>query len=101
MSRTIRKIFKGGWEPSDGKYLTEGGDAQVDNFRKNGRKMRPYSKERLPLKFRASKIDHVGGFSKGISNSDKLSTKNANRSLKKAFRQELKKEIQNELNEEI
>lgn len=99
MSRTKRKSLKGDW-PNASLFEEEVGDGQVDCFRPH-LKMKPYSKEKRPMKFRASKTDHVTGFYKGVSNSDKLITRNANRSIKKAFRQQLKQEIQNELNEEI
>ncbi len=59
--------------------------------------MRPWTKEVRPLKEQASKTDHVGGYSKGVSAYDKLITKNANRSKKKAYRQQLKKELKDEL----
>lgn len=96
MSRTKRKIFKGGWEPSDGKYLTEGGDAWVDHHRYGNRKMKPYSKEKSPIKYKASKSEWAPP-NKSITKNEKLSTKNANRSLKKGFRQQLKRELKEEL----
>lgn len=52
------------------------------------------------MKHRASKTDHVSGYSKGVSAYDKLITTNANRSLKKRIRQRHKKEIINQLTKE-
>lgn len=61
-----------------------------------GTKMRPYTKNPGDLKEKASKTDHVGGYSKGVSAYDKLIARNVNRSKKKAYRQQLKKELKDE-----
>lgn len=62
--------------------------------------MRPLLSEKHQgsQKFKAVKTDHVGGYSKGVSQYDKLTTKNANRSMKKSARQEAKRAIVEILN---
>lgn len=62
-----------------------------------GRKMMPYTKKPNTYIERAYKTDHVPGRYKGVSSYDKLITKNANRSHKKAYRQQLKRELENEI----
>lgn len=42
---------------------------------------------------KAEKTDHVGGYSKGVSNYDKLTTRNANRAMTKGARQESKRNL--------
>lgn len=54
--------------------------------------MKKYAK-RSAVKFRTEKMDGIPGTTKSISKYDKLTTKNANRSLKKSLRQKVKKEI--------
>lgn len=93
MSRTRRKLRKG-YKPQ---RIEEGGDAQIDNWLIS-RKMKPYTRPNL-YKLKATKTDHVPGFAKGVSKSDKLITRNANRSFKKGYRQELEKQLKKELNE--
>jgi hypothetical protein len=44
-------------------------------------------------KFKAVKTDHVNGYAKGVSQYDKLTTKNANRSKTKGARQQAKREL--------
>lgn len=96
MSRTKRKIRR--WKRnSDTTEIIEGGDAKVSHGWWGNRRMKPYAKTPAVHKERASKTCHVAGYSKGVSKYDKLITKNANRSRKKAYRQQLKKELQNEL----
>lgn len=54
--------------------------------------MRPLLRDRkqgVP-KLKAEKTDHVGGYSKGVSEYDKLITRNSNRAMKKGARQESK-----------
>lgn len=65
--------------------------------------MKPLLKDKQQRhpKWRAEKTDHVGGFSKGVSNYDKLTTRNANRTMTKGARQETKKEIREILNKII
>lgn len=41
-------------------------------------------------KLKAEKTDHVGGYSKGVSDYDKLTTRNANRAMTKSARQQNK-----------
>lgn len=96
MSRTKRRIRK--WD-NNTTIITEGGDAQVSRNWWGRRKMLPYAISPNVSKSRASKTDHVGGFSKGVSRYEKLITKNANRALKKAFRQKQKLEILKAINE--
>lgn len=98
MGKTKRKVFKGGWRPSDGKCMGKGGDTQVDHHRYGNRKMKPYAKDKSPMKHKASGSDcYQSGYMKRISKSEKLEAKNANRSLKKGFRQQLKRELRKEL----
>lgn len=61
--------------------------------------MKPYlkTKQQGAPKLKAVKTDYVPGTAKGVSKKDKLVTKNANRSRKKAARQEAKKQINEEL----
>lgn len=63
------------------------------------RKTKPYvtDKEIGSGKFKATKTDLVPGTSKGVSKYDKLITRNANRSKKKALRQSVKLLIKKEL----
>jgi hypothetical protein len=44
-------------------------------------------------KLKAEKSDHVGGYSKGVSQYDKLTTRNANRGMTKGVRQESKRNL--------
>jgi len=44
-------------------------------------------------KYKAVRTDHVSGYSKGVSDFDKLTSKNANRAVKKSARQQAKLEI--------
>lgn len=48
-------------------------------------------------KFKTVRFKGVNGLAKGISKYDKLTTRNANRSLTKGARQESKKNIQKDL----
>jgi hypothetical protein len=57
--------------------------------------MKPYSNNNY--KVYAEKTDHVSGYSKGVSKTDKLLTRNENRSFKKQERVKAKKEINDEL----
>jgi hypothetical protein len=57
--------------------------------------MKPYSNNNTKLQ--AEKTDHVSGYSKGVSKTDKLVTRNANRSFKKQERTIAKKEINDQL----
>lgn len=91
MSRTFRNIKKD-------KSIVKGGDAQVESWDHSNR-LTPYTKKKNIGKYKATKSSFVGGYSKGVTRADKLDTKNANRSLKKAFRQELKNQLKQELNE--
>ena len=61
--------------------------------------MKPYLDEHSmgSPKFNAEKTDHVPGTAKGISKKDKLVTKNANRSRKKAARRQGKNYIKDNL----
>lgn len=78
--------------------IAEGGDAMVSKGWWGNRKMTPYTKKGLnDSKFRTEKYKGMPGPAKGISEHDKLVTRNANRSKKKAYRQQLKKELQDEL----
>lgn len=58
-------------------------------------KLKPYTIDIGVGKFKATKTDHVPGEAKGLSSWDKLVTKNANRSKKKALRRKLKNQIKN------
>ena len=71
------------------------------NLDVHSRKMRSYSAEREQFKFKASKSEYVGGYSKGVSAYDKLITKNANRSIKKSMRQLNKKLCKIDYEDEI
>ena len=66
----------------------------------NAKKMKPYlaDKDKGAWKYRAVKSEYADGFTKGITQSEKLNVKNANRSRKKAMRQQSKQLIQEELN---
>lgn len=77
------------------------GDAQVygDNFR--SKKLKPFAKEVRPLKYYARKTDLVSSFQKGVSRYDKLVTKNANRSIKKAKRRQDKNELKETVSENL
>jgi len=57
--------------------------------------MKPYLKDKQQgsPKFKTVHNDGTSGFAKGISAYDKLTTRNANRSRKKAAQQEAKRKI--------
>lgn len=65
----------------------------------HGKRMKPYALKRG--KFGVDKMsgnhDSIGFYGNNISETSKLITKNANRSLKKALRQKLKEELKKEL----
>jgi len=65
----------------------------------NPHKSKPYvaDKDKGHSKFKATKTEYVDGYMKGITATDKLITRNANRSLKKGMRQQSKKLIESEL----
>jgi hypothetical protein len=91
MSRTKRKIRK--WKRDLNEIrIVEGGDAQVGHGWWGNRKMRPYSKRPNEIKFKAESYTGTAP-----TRNDKLVTKNANRSIKKALRQYLKKQLKDEL----
>lgn len=69
---------------------------QKKNWKK-GKRLTPYAT--TPFKFKATKTCHVGGNMKGVTDYDKLVTRNANRSLKKGIRQAAKLMIKREVND--
>lgn len=93
MGKTRRNIRRDSY--NNGTRIEKGGDAQVvENYKY--KKLAPYTNGFHP-KFEAEKTGYVNGFMKGVSESDKLITKNANRSLKKGLRQKLKRELRDQL----
>lgn len=97
MSKTLRNILTG-FRP---RRIKTGGDAQVDNSSWSERRMKPYTKDIGFGKMVASRTCYTTGYMKGVSHYDKLTTRNANRSMKKSMRQQNKKEIQLELETNI
>jgi hypothetical protein len=95
MSRTVRNILTS-YQP---KKMKQGGDAQVDNGLRGNRKMKPYTTDIGSGKF----VNHSGrewgctGYMKSITRYEKLTTKNANRSMKKSMRQVSKNIVREEL----
>jgi len=98
MSRTKRKRYKAEFGFKNGSIrkinprIVEGGDAQTNNWI-GKKKMKPYEKKQGNLKFQPE----VSKTSGKITATEKLVTRNANRSRKKAYRQQLKKELKDEV----
>ena len=61
----------------------------------NAKKMKPYlaDKDTGEMKFHPERMEYVDGYTKGVTATEKLITRNANRSKKKAMRQQSKKMI--------
>lgn len=98
MSHTTRKIRKGGFRSPV--KIEEGGDAQARHHNDawvSPKKMKPYAVKPGFRKMKAAKSSMVTGFQKGITKTEKLAIKNANRSVKKAVRQQTRKGIDREL----
>jgi len=77
--------------------IRELGDAQIDKNIGRRKKLTPYQKKPGDWKYRPEKADGGVGWSNKITAHEKLVTKNANRSRKKAYRQQLKKELKDEI----
>lgn len=96
MSRTKRKIRrqKNRGSLRGAKEIIEGDDSKAKHFKGwwGNRKMRPYTSKPNDQKFEAESYTGTAP-----TKNDKLITKNANRSRKKAYRQKLKKELKDEL----
>jgi hypothetical protein len=91
MSRTKRKQIS---ETGSEELV---GDAKINAYNARNKKLTPYIKNKSDFKFKATHTYLVPGKWKGVSAYDKLITKNANRSKKKALRQKIKLDIKKEL----
>jgi hypothetical protein len=102
MSKTLRKITKGGWEDDNGAVMvvdeTKAKHEKRDEWCK-GKKMKPYMRVDVSYKGKFKRGEHYsysGGKFHKMGNTNqgtKTEIANANRSLKKGIRQQLKKEL--------
>lgn len=90
MSRTQRKIRRFRRGSIYQLEIVEGDDTKAKYHKgtRNKKKMKPFTKKSGDMKFEA--VNYTGT---APTKQDKLITKNANRSRKKAYRQQLKKEL--------